>query len=149
MSQLIKQLTVILANTYTLYLKTQNFHWHIKGAQFKSLHELFEEQYLELAQAIDAIAERIIIKGHQAPATFKAFQALKTLDEGDASLKANQMLADLVNSHCLLLNQLHEAIVSADELHDAGSLTLLDDRVAAHEKMRWMLSASREETLEN
>ncbi|OGV28011.1 MAG: DNA starvation/stationary phase protection protein [Legionellales bacterium RIFCSPHIGHO2_12_FULL_37_14] len=149
MQHVIKQMSVILANTYTLYLKTQNYHWHVKGPQFKALHELFESQYKELSEAIDTIAERIVTKEHQAPASFAAFMSLKTLKEGESSLTANQMLADLVNDHCLLLNQLQEAECAANELGDAGSVTLFDDRIVAHEKMRWMLNASKEEHLEN
>lgn len=148
MDRLINELSVILANTYTLYLKTQNYHWHIKGPQFKSLHELFESQYQVLAQAVDELAERIIIKGHPAPATFKAFESLKTLKEGDSSFNANEMLSDLVKDHSLLIKQLHEAIAHADAVHDSSSLTLLDERITSHEKMRWMLDASREERLE-
>lgn len=145
MSHLIKQLSVVLADTYTLYLKTQNYHWHVKGAQFSSLHNLFEKQYRELAEAVDALAERMIIKGHPAPATFKAFESLRTLKEGDASLNANQMLTDLVNDHTALLAQLQQALLSAQEQHDEGSVTLVDERITAHEKMRWMLNASKEE----
>ena len=70
MSKIVKKLEIILADTYALYLKTQNYHWHVKGPQFKSLHELFEMQYRELAEAVDGVAERLLIMGHKAPATF-------------------------------------------------------------------------------
>jgi len=82
MTQVIKTLEVILADTYALYLKTQNYHWHVKGPQFKSLHELFEMQYRELAEAVDQLAERLLIMGHHAPATFTALNTLKTIKDG-------------------------------------------------------------------
>lgn len=145
MSQLIKQLCIILADTYTLYLKTQNYHWHVKGVTFKTLHELFEMQYKTLAEEVDLIAERIIMKGHPAPATFEAFQQLRTLKEGDSSFSANEMLADLANDQSLLIEQFEKAIEVAENLRDEASTTLLSDRIVAHEKMRWMLNASREE----
>lgn len=149
MQQIIKQLSVILANTYTLYLKTQNYHWHVKGAQFKALHELFEGQYIALADAVDTIAECIASKNHKAPASFAEFLKLKTLKEGESSLTANQMLADLANDHSLLLNQLQEAEQMASKYNDHAAVNLLDERIVAHEKMRWMLNSSREELLEN
>jgi starvation-inducible DNA-binding protein len=142
MAHLTKELAIILADTYTLYLKTQNYHWHIKGPQFNSLHHLFEDQYQQLAEAVDQLAERLIMKGHQAPATFKEFNQLKTLKEGDACFSANQMLMDLVNDHTLLINGLQQTIFTAQELHDEGCITLLGERIAEHEKMRWMLNAS-------
>lgn len=145
MIQVMKGLAVVLADTYTLYLKTQNYHWHVKGVQFKSLHLLFEEQYQALAEAVDALAERMVMRGHTAPATFKAFNELRTIDEGDASLTANQMLIDLVNDHTTLLAALQKALLCAAEQKDEGSIALLSERIAAHEKMRWMLSASKED----
>lgn len=144
MNAIIKKLEVILADTYTLYLKTQNYHWHVRGLQFKSLHELFEAQYTELATAVDAIAERIIILGFKAPATFNEFIKLKTIKEGDSSLKANQMLKELADDHLVLVSDLNKAMSLAQENNDEGSVNLLSERIAAHEKSHWMLSASRE-----
>lgn len=95
MSELISKLSILLADTYALYLKTQNYHWHVKGPQFRSLHMLFETQYRELAEAVDEIAERILIKGHNAPATFNAFEKLKTLRDGDSNINSNAMVTEL------------------------------------------------------
>ncbi len=139
-----KRLEVTLADTYTLYLKTQNYHWHVKGPQFKSLHELFETQYTELADAVDKIAERLIIMGHKAPATFIEFMQLKTIKEGDSSLNANQMVTELARDHCALVNDLNKAMKLAQESNDEGFINLLSERIAAHEKSHWMLSASKE-----
>lgn len=142
MNAIIKKLEVVLADTYALYLKTQNYHWHVKGPQFKSLHELFEMQYQELAEAVDQVAERILIMGHKAPATFTAFNQLKTIKDGDSSVDANHMVSELAEDHTLLVKDLNKAIKLAQEEGDEGSVTLLSDRIAAHEKAHWMLSSS-------
>lgn len=143
MSTVIKKLEITLADTYALYLKTQNYHWHVQGPQFKSLHELFEQQYIELAEAVDQVAERIRIMGHKAPATFVQFNELKTIKDGDSSLDANQMVTELANDHSILVKDLNRAIKIAQENNDEGTITLLSERIAAHEKAHWMLETSR------
>ncbi|WP_392537876.1 Dps family protein [Legionella sp. 227] len=142
MGTIIKKLEVVLADTYALYLKTQNYHWHVKGVHFKSLHELFEMQYKELAEAVDAIAERILIMGHKAPATFTALNQLKTIKDGDSSFDANRMVSDLAQDHGTLVKDLNTTIKLAQEHGDEGTVALLSERIAAHEKARWMLNAS-------
>lgn len=144
MSDIFNKLSVLLADTYALYLKTQNYHWHVKGAQFKALHGLFEEQYVELAQAVDGVAERILIIGGKAPATFREFETLKRIKDGNSSLSANEMVIELANDHGTLVKDLNLSLRLAQEHHDEGTATLLGDRIEAHEKMRWMLNASRE-----
>lgn len=144
MSQYSDKLRVVMANTYALYLKTQNYHWHVKGPNFKSLHELFEGQYLELAEAVDDIAERILTMGHDAPATFKQFESLKTIPDGDCSIPANDMVKELANDHKHMSDLLNETIRVAAENHDEGTVALLSERIAHHEKMMWMLGASKE-----
>jgi starvation-inducible DNA-binding protein len=141
---LIAELEVILADTYAIYLKTQNYHWHVTGPQFRALHELFEEHYMELADAVDTVAEQIRIMDHPAPATFKDFERLKTLKDGDSSANANQMVTDLAADHKTLLKDLNRALKLAEEIHDEGAVNLLSDRVSAHEKAEWMLRVSRE-----
>ncbi len=138
----IDQLAVILANSYALYLKSQNYHWHVKGLAFKTMHDLFEEHYSELADAVDDIAERIIILGGQAPATFGALNQLKTSKDGDANLSVNDMLSDLKNDHQAIINDLQQAIASAADNNDEGTVALLGERIANHEKMAWMLATS-------
>ena len=142
--ELMNKLKVILADTYALYLKTQNYHWHVTGPQFKPLHELFEVQYRELAEAIDTIAERIRILGHIAPASFHDFSHLKTLQDGDAEHNSNEMVTELALDHGTLVRDLNQAMVLAQALNDEGTVSLLSERIAAHEKNRWMLSASAE-----
>lgn len=142
MGALIKKLEVVLADTYALYLKTQNYHWHVKGPQFKSLHELFEMQYQELAEAVDGIAERILIMGHKAPATFTALNQLKTIKDGDSNLNANDMVNELAKDHGILVKDLNAVVKIAQEEADEGTVALISERIAAHEKSRWMLTAS-------
>ncbi|MCH9770360.1 MAG: DNA starvation/stationary phase protection protein [Gammaproteobacteria bacterium] len=141
---LLSQLEVLLADTYAIYLKTQNYHWHVTGPQFKALHQLFEEHYMELADAVDAVAEQIRIMDHLAPATFKDFERLKTIKDSDSSVSANQMVSELANDHKTLVKDLNRALKLAEEIHDEGAANLLSDRVSAHEKAGWMLRASRE-----
>ena len=143
--QTISKLTLLLADTYALYLKTHNYHWHVIGPQFRTLHELFETQYRELAEAVDQVAERIRIMGHQAPATFSEYQRLKTIQDGHSDAPAHQMLLDLAHDHTVLLQDLNQALERAQQEKDEGTVTLLADRIAAHEKMRWILSVSCEQ----
>lgn len=144
MSELINKLSVILADTYAIYLKTQNYHWHVKGPQFRALHSLFETEYLALAEAVDEIAERILIKGHHAPATFKEYDQLKTIKDGDSSSAANDMVTELASDHGALLKDLSAAMDMAQEANDEATVNLLSNRIEAHEKSRWMLASSRE-----
>lgn len=143
MNEVLNKLSITLADTYVLYLKTQNYHWHVRGIQFKGLHQLFEEQYQELAQAIDTIAERILATGHRAPATFKEFEALKRIKDGVSTKNANQMVAELADDHSTLIIDLNDSLKLAQENNDEGTATLLSDRIVAHEKARWMLNASK------
>jgi starvation-inducible DNA-binding protein len=144
MNQVAKNLSILMADTYALYLKTQNYHWHVRGPQFRALHELFDTQYHELADAVDEIAERMLALGYHAPASFKAFEALKTITDGDSNANANQMLKDLATDHGALIRDLNQSIALAQAEKDEGTAALLSDRIAAHEKARWMLNASAE-----
>lgn len=144
MNDVSKKLAVIMADTYALYLKTQNYHWHVKGPQFKGLHQLFDEQYHELADAADLIAERIVTMGHKAPASFKEFESLKRVKDGDSSNDSNQMVTELAKDHDTLVKDLNQAMVFVQENRDEGTANLIADRIEAHEKARWMLNASRE-----
>ena len=144
MDSIIKKLEVTLADTYALYLKTQNYHWHVRGPQFKSLHELFEMQYKELAEAVDSVAERILMMGYKAPATFTELNQLKTIKDGDSSTSANQMVSELAEDHSILVQDLNLAIKTAQENNDEGTVSLLSERIASHEKAHWMLAASKE-----
>ncbi len=133
----------LLADTYTLYLKTQNYHWHVRGPYFKTLHLMFEEQYTQLAMGVDTLAERIITLGHTAPASFSEFSALRSIKEGDPKKTAEQMLAELCDDHELILKDLYKVLKIAQEHSDEGSIALLGERIAEHEKTHWMLRASK------
>ena len=138
------ELSKLLADTYTLYLKTQNYHWHVRGPNFRPLHQLFEEQYLNLATAIDMIAERIVTLGGTAPASFKQFLQLATIKEGQGQMKAEAMISELSNDHRQVIKDMNNAIkIAQDEVVDEGTISLLSERIAEHEKMCWMLDASK------
>ena len=139
-----KNLAVLLADTYALYLKTQNYHWHVKGPHFKSLHGLFETQYIELAEAVDSLAERLLTMGQKAPATFKEFMQLKTIEDGHSDATANQMLIELAKDHDKVIGDLYRSLSLAQKMNDEGTANLLSDRINSHEKARWMLNASCE-----
>jgi len=140
--QLHQQLSVVLSSTYALYLKTQNYHWHVSGENFKSLHETFEENYQDLAELIDVLAERIVTLKGQAPATFSEFQSLSVLKEGDATQNSQTMIRTLESDHNTLAKEIMKAIEIAKTANDEGSIQVLGEQLAAHEKMAWMLRAS-------
>jgi starvation-inducible DNA-binding protein len=144
MSDVFKKLTVIMADTYALYLKTQNYHWHVRGPNFKGLHQLFDEQYKELAAAVDLIAERIRAIGRRVPATFKEFESLKTIKDGNSTISSNEMVAELAYDNDTLVKDLYQAMTLAQSNHDEGTANVLADRIEAHEKARWMLDSSCE-----
>lgn len=144
MNDVINKLAILMADTYALYLKTQNYHWHVRGPQFKSFHQLFEEQYLELAQAADSIAERIRTLGHNVPASFKEFERLKKIKDGDANLCANDMVTELATDHATLVKDLNQALSLANENKDEGTASFLANRIEAHEMAGWMLRSSCE-----
>jgi starvation-inducible DNA-binding protein len=143
MSDVKEKLAITLADTYTLYLKTQNYHWHVTGPNFSGLHALFEMQYRELAEAVDEIAERMLTLGYDAPATFKEFMSLRRIEEGNSNLSAKEMVEELSNDNTRLVKDLNQAMSIAQSNNDEGTANLLADRIAAHEKASWMLRASK------
>lgn len=142
MSSIAQKMHVVLADTYALYLKTQNYHWHVTGPYFKALHELFEMQYQELANAVDDIAERIRTLGERAPATFNQFNELKTIQDGNSSVDAKVMVEELLKDNQTLAKELSKLVQEAASEADEGTVALLSERVAVHEKAAWMLQSS-------
>ena len=134
----------VLADTYTLYLKTHNFHWNVTGPMFGSLHLLFETQYQELALAVDTIAERIRALGDFVPATFKQFQEMSDIKETTEIPKATDMIAQLLDGHEIVTRNAREVIEKADKLDDQATADLLTARLEAHEKAAWMLRSHLE-----
>lgn len=131
-----------VAETFTLYVKTQGYHWNVEGATFHSLHEMFEEQYLELRDAADLIAERMRALGAFAPGSFTEFQALATIKDHEKASDATDMVRILAEDHETVTRALRPLVDVADEAGDSATADLLTARLAAHEKHAWMLRAT-------
>ncbi|MGA2655354.1 MAG: DNA starvation/stationary phase protection protein [Gammaproteobacteria bacterium] len=136
---LVKQMNVVLANTYALYLKTQKYHWNVKGVHFASLHLFFEGQYDELAESVDAIAEHIRMLGFDAQGSFNEFQALNKITDGNAHMDAAGMIGDLLDSHNIVVNILTTTLELAQKIGDEVIADFMIQRLAAHRKQQWML----------
>lgn len=135
-----KGLERLLADTYTLYLKTHGYHWNVTGPMFTTLHQMFEEQYNELWLATDQVAERIRALGSKAPAGYKAFAELSSIsDEENDSLEATDMIAALVDGHETLVRTARSVMPTADGAKDDVSVDLITQRMESSEKTAWML----------
>ncbi|MBI5272509.1 MAG: DNA starvation/stationary phase protection protein [Chlamydiia bacterium] len=134
----------VLADTYALYLKTQNFHWNLIGPEFFPLHLLFEKQYEDLADAVDEIAERIRAVGFYAEASFSAFAKNTTISEPKGKLESKKMVKELLEGHELIAREGKPLIRKFQEFHDEASADLLIKRLGIHEKAAWMLRAHLE-----
>ena len=132
-------LSKVLADTYTLYLKTHNYHWNVTGPMFQTLHTLFETQYLELAIAVDNIAERIRALGEFAPGSYKAFAELSSIEEETGHPTATQMIQNLVLAQESVVRTARQVFPAADKAHDEPTADLLTQRMQIHEKNAWML----------
>jgi len=128
-----------LADTYTIYLKTHNFHWNVTGPQFNTLHQMFEEQYTELAEAVDEIAERIRALGVQAPGSYAQFSELTSIEEETGTPSAEEMIKQLVTDLETVIRTARQVLPIADEANDEPSADLLTQRMQIHEKTAWML----------
>jgi len=137
-------LKYFLADTYMLYLKTQNFHWNLVGANFYSFHILLEKQYEDMAEAVDEVAERIRALGEFAPATFTEFKKLTQLKEEKKSLKQNQMIETLTHDHEKIAKITKKLIRLSQDEYDDITADMLIKRIAFHEKSAWMLRSSLE-----
>ena len=131
----------LLADSYTLYLQTHNFHWNVTGSQFRTLHLMFEEHYTELAVAVDDIAERIRTLDVAAPGTYKEFAELSSISEVDGVPKDTDMVDILTRGHEQVVKTCREAVKLAQEAEDESSIALASDRMRVHEKTAWMLRA--------
>ena len=132
-------LSKLLADTYTLYLKTHNFHWNVEGPMFNTLHLMFETQYNELALAVDAIAERIRALGHPAPGSYAAYSKLSTIKEETGAPKAEDMIKQLVDGQEAVARTARAVFPAADKAGDEPTADLLTQRLQIHEKTAWML----------
>ena len=132
-------LSQVLADSYTLYLKTHNYHWNVSGPQFNTLHQMFEGQYNELAIAVDDIAERIRALGFDAPGSYRAYSELTEIEEEDDVPVADEMIRQLVIGQETVARNSRKVIELAENAGDHPSADLLTQRVQLHEKNAWML----------
>ena len=132
-------LSKLLADSYSLYLKTHNYHWNVEGPMFNTLHLMFEEHYTELATAVDEIAERIRALGVKAPGSYTAFGELTNIDEATGDETAEEMIRQLVIGQETVARTAREAIKAADAASDEPTADLLTQRMQIHEKNAWML----------
>ncbi|WIO75271.1 Dps family protein [Porticoccaceae bacterium LTM1] len=137
--QIANGVSKVLADSYTLYLMTHNFHWNVTGPHFRDLHLLFEEQYTELATAVDEIAERIRTLGYPAPGTYKQYVALSSIQEIDGIPAAFDMVRHLAEANEAVVRSCRVVITVAQEANDESTAALLGDRMRLHEKNAWLL----------
>ena len=131
----------LLADSYTLYLQTHNFHWNVTGPQFNELHLMFEGHYTELATAVDEIAERIRTLDVAAPGTYKEFAQLSSIEEVDGVPAANEMVSLLTQGHEQVVKTCRSVLKVAQNSDDESTAALVSDRMRVHEKTAWMLRA--------
>ncbi|MGH9345749.1 MAG: Dps family protein [Vicinamibacterales bacterium] len=129
----------LLADTFTLYLKTHNFHWNVTGRMFRTLHSMFEEQYNELWKANDDIAERIRALGHPAPGSYAQFSSLSSVKEETGIPSAEEMIRQLVDGQEMVVRTARTVFASAEGAGDQVTMDLLTERMERHEKSAWML----------
>jgi starvation-inducible DNA-binding protein len=137
-------LSKLLAESYTLYLKTQNYHWNVTGPHFSSLHDLFMKQYSELALAIDELAERIRTLGAVAPGSFVEYQNLSSIELKAGVPKSTEMVRALLNDQLIIVNTAQTLFESVQAAKDEATYDLLVQRVQVHQKNAWMLQSTLE-----
>jgi len=138
-ARLVEGLSKLLADSYTLYLKTHNFHWNVTGPMFQTLHLMFEQHYTELALAVDSVAERIRSLGHFAPGSYAAFGRLSSVEDTDSVPAALDMVRILVAGHEAVIRTAREVVSLAEDVHDQATADLGTQRLQIHEKTAWML----------
>jgi len=143
-NEIAEGLSRVLADTYTLYLKTHNYHWNVTGPQFRTLHLMFEEQYRELWAATDEIAERIRALGEFAPGTYAEFGKLSTLQEDNGVPGADQMVKNLVKGHEQVVKTARDLFKQASDADDEVTADLMVQRMQVSEKTAWMLRSLAE-----
>lgn len=142
--QVISQLERLLASSYTLYLKTHNYHWNVTGPMFTTLHTLFEQQYTDLAMAVDEIAERIRALGSRAPGSYSEFAKLSEVDEDTGSPAARTMIENLASDQAVISEITRDLIEAAEAIPDAATADLATRRMDVHQKNAWMLRSHLE-----
>lgn len=138
-------LSHLLADTYTLYLKTHNFHWNVTGPMFQTLHLMFETQYTEMAAGVDTIAERIRALGVFAPGSYHEYKRLSKIEEADKVPSAREMISQLLKGNETVIATARSIVPLAEKANDEATLDLLTVRMQTHEKTAWMLRSLLEE----
>jgi starvation-inducible DNA-binding protein len=144
-SEIATGLERLLADSYTLYLKTHNYHWNVTGPMFNTLHLMFEEQYTELATAVDLIAERIRALGFPAPGSYAAFAELTGIEEERDVPSAEAMIRNLVAGQETVVRTAREVFPAVEAASDEATADLLTQRMQVHEKTAWMLRSLLDE----
>jgi starvation-inducible DNA-binding protein len=137
--QIAEGLSGLLADSYTLYLQTHNYHWNVEGPWFVTLHGLFETHYLELADAVDVIAERIRALGQNAPGSYREFSALSQVQEPETLPAARAMVEQLMRGQEAVIRRARSLLPAAESAGDQVTADLLTQRMQVHEKNAWML----------
>ncbi|HSD39056.1 MAG TPA: Dps family protein [Rhodocyclaceae bacterium] len=143
--EIAKGLSHLLADSYTLYLKTHYFHWNVTGPMFNTLHLMFEAQYNELSLAVDLVAERIRALGHVAPGTYSAYARLSSIKEAEGVPKAADMIRELVAGQESVVRTARSLFAAVERASDEASADLLTQRIQLHEKTAWMLRSLLED----
>lgn len=138
-AEIAEGLSRLLADSYTLYLKTHSFHWNVTGPMFNTLHLMFETQYTEMALAVDLIAERIRALGYPAPGSYAQYAALTSIPEETGVPKADEMIRQLVEGHEAVVRTARSVFPAVEKAADEPSADLLTQRMQVHEKSAWML----------
>lgn len=144
-AKIVEGLNRLLADTYTLYLKTHNFHWNVTGPMFQTLHLMFMDLYNEQWMAVDLIAERIRALGFHAPGSYQEFAALTSIPDSEGHPKAKEMLRQMIEGQETVVRTAREIFPVADKVSDQPTLDLLTQRMQIHEKNAWMLRSLLEE----
>jgi len=135
-------LKTLLADSFSLYLKTHKFHWNVEGPYFQTLHLMFETQYNELWAAVDTIAERIRALGEYAPGSYKEFSKLSSVADSTDKTNANKMVKELLEGHEVIIRHVRSLLTLAEKCNDEATGGLLAQRIETHEKTAWMLRSS-------
>ncbi len=139
---LVTKLKTLLADNYALYLKTQNYHWNVEGTNFKELHSMFEEQYTDLAKAIDTIAELIRGLGEKAPGTFNFYIEMTSIKPGNENASSQQMIKELLEDQILIQKTLQQCLEVSEKARDEVVIGFIIERLTFHRKTSWMLKSS-------
>ena len=137
-----RELTKVLADSFAVYMKTHGYHWNVRGPEFFTIHNLLEQQYRDIWEALDDIAERIRALGEVAPQGYSTFANLTSIKDGDPDKEAMEMLKELRQDHETVIATARAALKAADDDGDDVSVDLLTQRLAAHEKFAWMLRST-------